>query len=981
MERPQHGNWFFNTLKWRGTWASTGWLLILLGGSGLLGRLLLIPALVQPFASRAPVRPFAAIGLLALGIGTLALDRRRRRVALITAVIGILIGYIAILSLVTGLDLELDKFLLRPELNLRIPPTSPKVLPLATAIGFLLGGGSLAIIAARFREATAGAFAVGLAGATLAALNLTLLLGQVLGLSQSLQFGRLAGASPQVALGLFALGVSLASWAWSRDWTPTTYPAWIPVAVGLASLSAVLLIWRGLVQGQRDDYNALLGAVARGTEDRIEEAMGRTNTALWRAAWLSPRDAVGSDRWAAQMQSALVAVPGLSRIAWVGTGLPAVILPPAADSAVLQLQLAMQLPPNITPNIAALDSVRHFSLADASPTVAIAIPRCDLKRCDGFIVGLLRVDEMLRPLVGDSLDGFHRWVSWRGQPLFGLPSRPEEEHELYRSVLAINDMTWDIAVRPTSAVRARMLSGLPDLVLAFGLLVSALLPVTLQLGRTLKANARSAEQVRLRLALGRSMDRAWSWDLQGNAAAAPALFASGSGQELRQGGWTELIHPEDRRRVEALLTAHLQGRAPTFEAQYRLRDGPQGWRWRVDRGHVTERARDGTPLQMLGVSGDVSERRRVDEEREKTERRFRAIFDSAYHLQGLLDLDGRVLEANPTALRLLGPEAQIEAVQGAEFWEARWWPTPQVKERIRRAAQRAREGQTVTDEVEIQGSGGDRATLDLSFKPIRDADGTVTQLLVEGRDITASRRAEALLREIQSLSSMGRLAARVAHEINNPLAGIQNSFLLLRDAIPSDHPHYSYVAAMEREIGRIASVTRQLYETYRPDSNGTGATGVRTLIGDAAAFLEQVNRPSKVRIRTELDTVPSQVAIPESVLRQSVYNLVQNAVEASPPGGTVTVYATLEDSTFVLRVRDEGPGVPLENRNRIFQPMAAMGETGGSGGTGIGLFLVDRSVRALGGSVEIADPPDGGTEFVVKIPLGSPPLPMERREN
>jgi len=378
MELPQQRNWRSDLLRLRRSWAPTGWLLILLGGTGLLGRLLAISVLVQPFVTRAPVRALSCLGLLSFGVAALALDRRRRRVALIAAVIGIAIGYLGVLSLVTGLDLGIDKFLVRPELQLSVPPGSAKILPLAAAIGFLLGGGALAIIAARFREATAGAFAVGLAGATLAALNLTVLVGQIVGLSPGLQFGRLAGVSPQVALGLFALGVSLASWAWSRDWTPAIYPAWIPVAVGLASLTAVLLMWRGLVQGQRDDFRALLGAVARGTGDRIDEAMGHTNIALWRAAWLSPREAIGSERWAAQMASVLEAVPGLARIAWVATGLPAVILPASADSAVLRLQLAMQLPRSITPRLAALDSVRHFSLADSTATVAIAIPRCDL---------------------------------------------------------------------------------------------------------------------------------------------------------------------------------------------------------------------------------------------------------------------------------------------------------------------------------------------------------------------------------------------------------------------------------------------------------------------------------------------------------------------------------------------------------------------------------------------------------------------------
>jgi len=962
--------------SWRGPWAPTGWLLFVLGGAGVVGWLLSIPVLIQPFLTRAPLRPLAALGMVALGIGALAIDRGRPRVALITAAIGVAIGYVALLQLATGHDFGLDRLVLRPRIDLQTLPAAPKILPVASAFGFLLGGGGLALIAARLRAPTAGAFAVGLAGATLVALNLTLLVGQVLGLSQGLQFGRLAGSSPQVAVGLFSLGLCLATWAWSRDWSPATYPAWIPVAVGLASLVSVVLIWRALVQGQRDDQRALLSAVARGTEDRVEEAMGRTNTALWRAAWLSAKEAVGSERWTAQMQSLLTTMPGLTGIAWVGKGTETILLPPVRDSAILRVQIGMQLPTNLTPSIAALDSVRHFSLADATPTIAIAIPRCDLQVCEGFMVGLLRVDQLLRPLVTDSLDGFHRRVSWRGQTLFGpaLPTGQDLEG-IYRSLVPLNDMIWELSVWPTQGLRQRLPSGLPDLVLAFGLVVSALLPVALQLTRTLKANARTAEQVRLRLALGRAMDRAWSWDPSKAGKVAPALLSSSSGQEAREGAWTELIHPEDRSRIAELLTAHLEGRTPAFEAQYRLRDVSGNWHWRVDRGHVTERTRDGTAVQMLGVSGDVSERRRVEEERASSEQRFRAIFDSAYQFQGLLDLEGRLLEVNPTALSLLAPGAAVEDLQGLEFWQAPWWPNAQVRDRIRSAAALARDGHTVTDEIEVANAKGDKLVLDISLKPIRDAAGKVTQLLAEGRDITAGRRAEAQLREVEALSTMGRLAARVAHEINNPLAGIQNSFLLLRDAISPQHPHYAYVGAMEREIARIAGVTRQLYETYRPEANGSGQAGVRTLIGDAVAFLEQVNRPAKVRILAELGSLPSQVPIPESVLRQSVYNLVQNAVEASPPGGTVTVQGAIEDSMFVLRVRDEGAGVPPEIRTRIFQPFVSTKDRSvATSGMGIGLSMVQRSVTALGGSIELLDPPKGGAEFVVKIPL-SPPSP------
>ncbi len=175
---------------------------------------------------------------------------------------------------------------------------------------------------------------------------------------------------------------------------------------------------------------------------------------------------------------------------------------------------------------------------------------------------------------------------------------------------------------------------------------------------------------------------------------------------------------------------------------------------------------------------------------------------------------------------------------------------------------------------------------------------------------------------------------------------------------------------MEREIGRIARVTRQLYETYRPETDGGGPAGVRTLIGDAIALLGQVNRPTQVTIRADLDRLPAEVAIPESVLRQSVYNLVQNAVEASPPGGVVTVRAHTTNGSFELRVRDQGPGIPAAIRPLLFQPfVSTKGRDLATGGMGIGLSLVHRSVKAVGGSIEILDPPEGGTEFVVRMPI------------
>ena len=133
--------------------------------------------------------------------------------------------------------------------------------------------------------------------------------------------------------------------------------------------------------------------------------------------------------------------------------------------------------------------------------------------------------------------------------------------------------------------------------------------------------------------------------------------------------------------------------------------------------------------------------------------------------------------------------------------------------------------------------------------------------------------------------------------------------------VPTTHPHFAYVGAIEREISRIAGVTRQLYETYRPEHQ-IGETALPGLVADAVALLEQINRDSRVRITTDLTRSPAQVPIPDAVLRQTVYNLVQNAVEASPSGSTVEVSAAVEEKVLVLRIRDRGPGIPAEIRAR-----------------------------------------------------------------
>lgn len=251
----------------------------------------------------------------------------------------------------------------------------------------------------------------------------------------------------------------------------------------------------------------------------------------------------------------------------------------------------------------------------------------------------------------------------------------------------------------------------------------------------------------------------------------------------------------------------------------------------------------------------------------------------------------------------------------------------------------------------------------------RDLGGRAHRILGITADVTAGRRAEQALREIDALTTMGRVAAKVAHEINNPLAGIQSAFMLIKAAIPKDHPDFHYTGAIEREISRIGAVTRQLYETYRPDPEDGSGTSVGTLVRDATAFISQVNRSAGVNFDVMIDTLPTVLPLSGAVLRQIIYNLVQNAVDASPVGGRIMVVAEVEGRELVMRISDQGPGVSPELRTRIFEPFFSTKGRSRTSGMGLGLAMVSRSVSSAGGSIEVDDAPGGGACFHVRLPL------------
>jgi PAS domain S-box-containing protein len=763
-----------------------------------------------------------------------------------------------------------------------------------------------------------------------------------------------------------------------------------PILTGMITSLVVVVLWQLLVARERSHITTHAMLAADLLDTTVQRQFSAIDRALGRMVMsFSATGRLSEDMWNIRLPRLVQETEGLVGLVWLdSTGAVLQMVPTASGSPTVHRQLQEFIRQRYHTDLAPFTTGRPSEGGNANARRLVALPNAPwgsallypisspaLTAVYGrtVIVGVINEAQVIGERARDLRSEFVLAV-FRGDSLISGEATPTTL--VYTTPLQLGPRSLTVSVFQAPGTSP---SHLPQLVFTLGLLVAALLSVTMWQQREMLAEASEEGKRRLQQAIERATDGVWELDVAGGTLhRSPALLRYlGLDAELLDGGlsaWCALIHPGDIAAYERALDTHMVGRADAFECEYRIRAGDGSWHVLIDRGRVGERTAEGRPARLFGISADVTERMLADVQREESERRFRVIFDSANQVQLLLDYDGRILEAN-RATGALG-NSTAAALSGVYFWLAPWWDSDsRTRELVHEHFVQARADHPTIFEIEIHPAPDRTASLEFSLKPIKDHEGRVVQVLVEGRDLSARKRVEETLREIGALTTMGQLAARVAHEINNPLAGIQNAFLLVRGAIPTDHPHYRFVGAIEREIARIAAVTRQLYETYRPDQSLMTPSSVILAVTDAVSFLEQLNRSRQVTITTDLSRAPSLVPVPDALLRQTLYNLIQNAYDASPVDGTITVSALVEQNHCVIRITDEGDGIPPDIRARIFDPFfTTKDKTVKTGGMGIGLSLVRQSVEAVGGSIVVHDQPQGGTEFEVRLPM----TPLER---
>lgn len=226
-----------------------------------------------------------------------------------------------------------------------------------------------------------------------------------------------------------------------------------------------------------------------------------------------------------------------------------------------------------------------------------------------------------------------------------------------------------------------------------------------------------------------------------------------------------------------------------------------------------------------------------------------------------------------------------------------------------------------------------------------------------------SQRAQA-----EKLAAMGRLAAGVAHEINNPIAGIKNAFTLVKQAVDPGHPHAEFVGMIDREIARVASIIQNMYQLYRPESGKGEAVELQSMMNDIEALFSKRLQQRRLELTIEVDPCIDRLRVPRRDLLQVLLNLLNNAIDCSRDRGTVTLAIRAEPDAIRIAVSDQGPGIPPEHFPHIFDPFFTTKTGGDQKGMGLGLSISQSLVMAMGGKIEVRTQPNGGSTFSVLLP-------------
>jgi PAS domain S-box-containing protein len=444
--------------------------------------------------------------------------------------------------------------------------------------------------------------------------------------------------------------------------------------------------------------------------------------------------------------------------------------------------------------------------------------------------------------------------------------------------------------------------------------------------------------------------------------------------------WVNHLHPEDRQRV-------LDGLSSLFKEgyhvhEYRLQHKDGTYRRIHDESKLI-RDGSGNPVEVVGYRVDANRRDLMEGGRRKY---GLSIWKRAEHLEDAVEYRTRELIESEARYRILveniperiftkdknsvyvscnkkyAQDLNITPDQIREKTDYDFFPR-KLADSYRAVDKRVIESGKTEEIEEEYVAHGPELFIDTIETPLRDSAGNVSGVLGIFRDITERKKMEARLAESQRLAAIGETAAMVAHDLRNPLQGIAGAAYNIREDLRNapDPSTKEMLAVIDNGVQYANGIISDLLEVSREIQLQPLPTTPKSIVKQA---LRDVKIPRNIRVEETTADAP-QILADEPKIRRALTNLIQNAIDAMPEGGKLSIFSMNSQKEVSISITDTGIGIPKDRMEKIWTALY----TTKAKGIGLGLPICKRIVEAHGGSISVLSTIGKGSTFTLKLPI------------
>ncbi|MDN5708961.1 MAG: ATP-binding protein [Planococcus sp. (in: firmicutes)] len=332
------------------------------------------------------------------------------------------------------------------------------------------------------------------------------------------------------------------------------------------------------------------------------------------------------------------------------------------------------------------------------------------------------------------------------------------------------------------------------------------------------------------------------------------------------------------------------------------------------------------------------------------------FFQAAKDAIAVFDFEGRIIAINPAFVQLYGWTAEECLGKVLALYP------PEHAEAAELRAEKVRQGESFTLETDDIKKDGTRFPAQITLSPIFDSQGEVIATSVISRDISYRKETERMLLQTEKLKMAGEIAAGVAHEIRNPMTVISGFVQMMHN--DPNHRYPSYTSLMQSELDRINLIISEFLILAKPQASQKKQLDIGKILDECIFLFGPEFVLHDISVKAEISG-PFIAEGEEHHLKQVFINLLKNAIEAMEDGGILRITAIRDETVLKVHFKDDGPGIPPQLVERVFEPFYTTKATG----TGLGLLISQKITQEHGGSLAIDNTEEKGACVIVTLPL------------